>query len=146
MATVKIPTDYRTTNPAYHMRELDEVCKRLADVDRQSRAEREEARANFAQACAENPKLVHDRVGWLLDGSYGYGAYYLAWQIATGSKRNNKPAQMCQLIAALEWYCTGADCRKVYKALAPETQAKLTAAIDTAISEALTEAAEGEAA
>lgn len=122
-------TDYSQTDPRYHMRELSNLSARLAEIEHAPLADRREAYTNFAETARDNPHVIPNRVGWLLNGSYGYGAYFRAWQIATASKRTNKAAQLCQLIAAVEWGCTAADCRKAYKALSADQQRALTDAI-----------------
>lgn len=132
-------TDYRQSDMHCHIRELSDLSARLTEIERAPLSDRREAYIQFAQTARDNPRIIADRVGWLLNGSYGYGAYWRAWQIATSSNRNNKPAQLCQLIAAVEWGCTAADCRKAYKALSPAQQVTLTDAIIAEMNEMIAE-------
>lgn len=93
----------RASNDAEHeRRERAEAQQRLAEVRRQPLSDRKEAQAKFLETMRVNPELIAERLGWLLDGSYGYGAMLLAKQVL-GSPRMNRSAALTQMVGAFEW-------------------------------------------
>lgn len=86
----------------YEMRELRTFATELRALDRAPLNERKEAAAEFYDAMAHDPHLVAERVGWLLDGNFGYGAYVQANRVAR-NPRMNRQAWLVQHVGALEW-------------------------------------------
>ena len=122
----------------YEHRELDDANRRLRDVERASLADRKEAAAQFFEAMRDSPELVAERLGWLLDGSYGYGEGVLAKRIL-GSPRMNRSAALTQMVAALEWSSPSAMTRASWKKLTKAQQAALEKAVQAAIRDAESE-------
>jgi len=71
-----------------------------------------------------DPKLIGERIDWLLDGSYGYAEYWKALQILE-SPRMNQVAALCVMIAILEWSTPQRLAIAAWKKLSPGQQATL---------------------
>jgi len=113
-------------------RELSEAHQRLSEVERAPLADRKEAAARFFEDMRDHPDLVAERVGWLLDGSYGAGEQMMARRIL-GSPRMNRSAALTQMTAALEWSSPSAMTRAAWKKLTKGQQAALEKAVQAAI-------------
>lgn len=116
------------THSTYHTNEINRTHSRIADLSAEPLHIRQERRAEFARDMADSPELVAERVEWLIDGNYGYGAYQLADQIR-GNKRMNRVAALSQLVGSVEWECSSLEARKAFLSLNPAQQAKINAAI-----------------
>jgi hypothetical protein len=90
------------TQAEYERNEALALVRQLDAIRRAPLRDRVEAREAWAQAL-KDPGLVAERVGWLLNGSYGYGACLRAKRIM--ESRGNKVAALAWLTAALEWNC-----------------------------------------
>lgn len=93
----------------YERRERAELRRRLDEVDKAPLNERKENLRDledmFSSKLArlrDGIETVAERVGWLLDGNYGYGSYLVANEIAA-NRRMNRVAALTQLTLALEW-------------------------------------------
>ena len=113
----------------YEAREWREFDSRMRDADKGTLSERKQACAEFVEAMATDPALVGERIGWLLDGNYGYGAMQAAKRVVAGGPRMNKAAQLVQMIGALEWMCPPRAAAQGWK--------KLTASQKTALDKAV---------
>lgn len=80
----------------------------------------------------DRPDVVAERVGWLLDGNYGYGQMMMAKQVL-GSPRMNRSAALTQMVAAYEWSSPSAMSRAAWKKLTKGQQAALEKAVQAAI-------------
>lgn len=120
----------------YDMNERIRFNKQLRDVESAPLAERQEARTAWAQALREDPKMIADRIGWLIDGSYGFGSYQAANDVIR-NKRMNRTAWLGQTIAALEWQCPSNFAREAWNKLTKAEQDNLTALIMAEIESAL---------
>ena len=78
--------------------------------------------------------LVAERIGWLLDGAYGFGAMSAAKRVL-GSRRANRVAWLVQTIGAVEWRCRPASVIAAWKKLSPAEKRALDAAVKRAIKE-----------
>ena len=121
----------------YERRELADAQRRLEEVERAPLAERKEAAAEFFEAMRDNPDIVAERVGWLLDGSYGYGPMMKAKQVL-GSPRMNRSAALTQMVAAYEWSSPSAMTRAAWKKLTKAQQDALERAVQEEIRSAET--------
>jgi hypothetical protein len=99
-------------------------------------AERKEAFADFA-SLLRDPSALAVRVGFLLDGNYGYGSYVIAKEVVA-NKRLNRAAILSQMVAALECFCPGNYARKAYLALNADEKA----AVDSVFADAIANAQE----
>lgn len=127
---MSIPSQYE-----YEQREIREAHRQRDEVNKAPLAERKEAAASFYEAMAERPKLVGERVSWLLDGNYGYGPMLLAKNILR-HKRMNRVAALTQMIGVYEWHSPEVMTRQVWKRLTPGEKAELARAVEHAIEEA----------
>lgn len=119
----------------YERRERQEAQRRLTEIERAPLADRKEAAAEFLAAMRDDPELVGERVGWLLDGSFGYGAQSMAKQIL-GSPRMNRSAALTHLTAAFEWSTPSAMAMAAWKKLTKGQQSALEKAVQAAIKSA----------
>lgn len=113
----------------YERREAQEYARQMREVEQGSLAERRESCANWSRAMAEDPHIVAERCGWLLDGNYGYGAMKAAQRVMVSHKGANKVATLSQMIAALEWQCPPRMAVAAWKKLSPAQKTRLQAAI-----------------
>jgi len=119
----------------YERRERSEAQQRLTEIRRQPLSDRKEAAAAFLTAMRGNPALVAERIGWLIDGSYGYGAMLLAKQVI-GSPRMNRSAALTQMIGAFEWMAPEEMVRAAWKKLTAGEKVALERAVQGAIARA----------
>jgi len=127
----------------YEQREIRAAQAQRAAVQRAPLRDRKEAQLAFFEAMRDDPALVAERLGWLLDGNYGYGAMMLA-QTVLRQPRMNRQAALTQMIGVYEWQCPEDMTRAAWKRLSPGEAAALGREVRVAISdaeEALDEAA-----
>lgn len=121
--------------------EMDEVgraVQKMQEVARAPLSDRKEARTAFGEAMATDPALVAERVGWLIDGNYGFGEMIKAKQVIA-SPRMNRRAALTQMVGVYEWQCPGDFAVDAWKKLSGSQKSALDAALDVVI-----EAAEAE--
>ena len=118
------------TKHEYEQREAREFQRQLRDAERNP-SRRADA-ADFREQLAADPALVAERIGWLLNGSYGYGAMVAAKGVLS-RKRMNRVAWLVQTVGALEWRCPRAASVKAWKSLSPSEKRKLAVAVKRAI-------------
>ena len=119
----------------YERRERSEAQQKLREVEKAPLADRKEAAAEFLVAMRDHPGLVAERIGWLLDGNYGYGPMKMAKQVLE-STRMNRRAALTHLIGAFEWSTPSAMAISGWKKLTEKQQAALDKAVDAAIRDA----------
>lgn len=120
------------TQEEYEQREARELQRQLRETDRNpSRCADCE---HFREQLAFDPERIAERIGWLLDGSYGYGAMQAAQRVLA-KRRGNRVAWLVQTIGALEWRCPVARVVAAWKKLTPVEKR----ALDTAVSRAIKE-------
>ena len=122
----------------YERRELADAHKKLAEMRRAPLSDRKEAQAEFLKAMREDPELVAERIGWLLNGSYGYGSMLMAKQVL-GSPRMNRSAALTQMVGAFEWMAPEDMVRAAWKKLSAGEKAALESAVQGAIASAQSE-------
>jgi len=115
------------TQAEYEHREAVEFHRQLKDAEKGTLSERRHAAMQFAEHLAHDPALVAERIGWLVDGNYGYGAYKAAERVLAG--RGNKEAWLVQTIGALEWQVPPRMTVQIWKKLSPAQREKLHKAI-----------------
>lgn len=120
---------------AYELNEVTRFIKQINEIERAPLAERKEGASDYHAAMRNEPAQVATLIGYLLDGSYGQGAYLKAWECI--HSRMNKPAYLSQVIAALEYRCPADMARKMWHALTPEEKTALDHAIQTTLKTAL---------
>jgi hypothetical protein len=128
----RLAVDARTSQQEYERRERSEAQQRLAEIRRQPLSDRKEAQGKFLEAMRDDPELVAERLGWLLGGSYGYGAMLMAKQVLK-SPRMNRAAALTQMIGAFEWMTPEDMVRAAWKKLSAGEKAALETAVQGAI-------------
>jgi hypothetical protein len=126
---MSIPSQYE-----YEMREFHEFQRQMREAE--TNPSRKADCAHFAQQMAADPGLIAERIGWLIDGSYGYGAMQKAKQVLGMSARANKAAQLTHMIGALEWRCPPRMTIVAWKKLTPAQKKALDRAVKKEIASA----------
>lgn len=121
---------------AYEHQELAEAHKRLGEIQRAPLADRREAQSRFLEVMRGAPEVVAERIGWLVDGNYGYGPMTLAKRVLA-SPRMNRPAALTHMIGAFEWQSPEIMSRGAWKRLTPGEKTRLESAVQGAITSAL---------
>ena len=116
----------------YERRERDEAARHEREIDRAPLSERKENQQNFFEAMRDDPALVAERVSWLLDGNYGYGAMTLAKQVLA-SPRTNRRAALVQSVAVFEGMCPRRMAVDAWKKLSSSQKSLLDQAVDVVI-------------
>lgn len=140
----KPATDAEAQRRKYEQYEARLFRQQLQNVETAPLIERRAARRAWGEALTEYPELVAERIGWLLNGSYGYGAHIAALQ-TVNSPRMNVQAWLGQTIAALEWHCPSLFAHQVWKKLPPAQQGHLAGLIQQEIDECVAEQEESDA-
>ena len=122
----------------YERRERQEAQQQLAEIRRQPLSERKEAQESFLEAMRDDPEIVAERIGWLLNGSYGLGSKMLAQQVLR-SPRMNRSAALTQMVGGFEWRVPEDMVRTAWKKLSAGEKASLERAVQAAIKRAETE-------
>ena len=123
------------TQAQYETNELAMVRRDEEGINAAPLLERKENQERFLDAMTIDPALVAERIGWLIDGSYGYGPMLLAKRIMA-SPRMNRVAGLSQLVCVFEWRCPRAMGIAAWKKLTKSQKADLETAIETVIAEA----------
>lgn len=134
-------TDY--SRAAYERDEARRFRAQLDQVEKAPLSERKEGRDQWAGAL-RTPEIVAERIGWLLNGSYGRGSYCAAL-VVIGNPRMNVKAWLGATIAAIEWRCPGAYARAAWKTLTPDQQTTLADLIQAEIDYKVAEMEENDA-
>jgi hypothetical protein len=119
----------------YEQREIREAHAQQRAVSKAPLAERKEAQHEFFEAMRDRPRIVGERIGWLLDGNYGYGSMLLAKKILH-SPRMNRIAALTQMVGVFEWQCPEDMTRAAWKRLSPGEKHELARAVEHAIESA----------
>jgi hypothetical protein len=98
-----------------------ETVKRVEAAPLQDRID---ARNDYMKDMRDNPEIVGERIGWLLDGNYGKEEMERGIKIVD-SPRMNRIAALSSMIAVLEWSCTPVGAIAAWKKLTPEEQSKV---------------------
>lgn len=117
----------------YEMNEAREYHRQIAEAEKAPLHERKEACAEFSDAMANDPVTVGVRIGWLLDGNYGYGSMKAAERVMAQSARANKKATLVHMIGAIEWKCPTRMTTAAWKKLSSAQKAKLDREVQESI-------------
>jgi len=85
-----------------------------------------------------DPRLMQERIEWLIIGNYGKGPQLMAEEVLK-SPRTNKYAGLTMLIGVHEWRVPRVMTAAIWKKLSPSEKKALDAAIDRAIASAQSE-------
>lgn len=112
--------------------------KQIREVEHASLEDRQAARAEWLDVLQNDADTLIERIEWLLDGNYGFGACEVAREVLP-NKRMNRPAWLGQCIAAVEWKCPNNFARWAWNQLPENRQVALTALIESVIDQYLAE-------
>ena len=114
----------------YIEREMKIMSKDAAKIEALPMVERRESYQIFSADMAAFPQIIAERIGWLLNGSYGFGQMILA-QRALDSR--NPKAHLFRLIAIFEWRTGKSYAAKAWRMASEATKEALNKAIDAEI-------------
>ena len=115
------------TQQEYEARERRLLTAKLAECVNAPLADRKAAQAEWRKALVEAPDLIAERVGWLIEGCYGFGAYLRAQESL--KSRGNRVAQLALLLAPLDFQCPQGMARGAFLTLTEEQRERVTALI-----------------
>ena len=118
----------------YENRSLQEAYRSEQEVEKAPLSDRKEAQKEFGEAL-KDPALIGERIGWLIEGNYGYGEMLNAKRIIA-SPRMNREAALVHLVAVFEWRCPGRMSIEAWKRLTVAEKKMLSKAVQIVISEA----------
>jgi hypothetical protein len=116
----------------YERKAAREAYSRRVEIEGAPLSERKEAQAEFFKVMKGDPALVAERLGWLIDGNYGYGEMQQAKQVVA-SPRMNRRASLTQLVGLYEWQVPAVMVNASWKKLTGSEKAALDAAVDVVI-------------
>jgi hypothetical protein len=116
----------------------NEFRLQLMEVEMLPLAERKANAMEWFKDLSDNYKMVAERVGWLLNGSYGKGSHDSACRVLA-SPRMNQVAWCAITIANLEWRCPAEMAIASWKKLPVETRYQVNEAIRREIADAKAE-------
>ena len=116
----------------YERQSRDEAFRREIEIERAPLSDRKVNARKFFELMRYDPALVAERVGWIIDGSYGYGEMMKAKQIVANPRMNRVAALNC-LIALYEWQCPRRLCVEAWKKLTTAQKNMLDKAIEVVI-------------
>lgn len=119
-------------NAEYERKATGEAHSRRMEIEGAPLSERKEAQGEFFEIMKRDPALVAERLGWLIDGNYGYGEMQLAKQVVV-SPRMNRRASLTQLVGLYEWQVPAVMVNASWKKLTGAEKAALDAAVDVVI-------------
>ena len=123
------------TQAQYEHNELAIAYRDEERINHEPLRDRKECQASFLEAMATDPAVIAERIGWLIDGNYGYGPMVLAKRIVA-SPRSNRVAGLSQLVCVYEWRCPRVMGVAAWKKLTKSQKHALESAIETVIAEA----------
>jgi len=119
----------------YEQREITLAHRQIDEVNHAPLADRKEAQMAFFEAMRDAPGVVGERVGWLLDGNYGYGSMMLAKRILE-RPRMNRVAALTQMVGVFEWQSPEVMTRAAWKRLTAGEKHALAQHVQGAIADA----------
>ena len=132
------------TQAEYEKREFALFQDQISRANSGTFHDRKTAAEHFKTALIFDPALVIERIGWLLDGNYGFGSYAKANENLL-RPRVDIHAWLITTIAALEWMSPLGMSKKIWNALNKRDHAQLVKSIDVLIKEHCQAQAEGHA-
>lgn len=123
------------TQAEYERDNVQRFQNRLREVEGQSASDRAEGRKDWFEAMTQYPEQIGTRMGWLINGEYGFGEREKARQIV-GNTRSNRHAALSQLFAALEYNTPHREAAAAWNAMTPDQQKKYFAMVSRVLAQA----------
>ena len=121
------------TNEQYEANAAARFRAEIAAVQTAPLSDRRHAATEWALALRD-PQLILERIGWLIDGSYGYGSYRAARDVIH-NPRMNRAAWLGTTIAALEWRTDRTMAAREFRNLPADVRQSLNAEIEAMCNE-----------
>lgn len=125
--------EYEMNEYRLYRKQVDEVEKNWKTA---SRADKAKDIERFVDGIKSG--TVAERIGWLINGSYGKGSYDQTWQVI-GRPRMNREAWLVQTIGALEYRLPATVVIAEWKKLTAAEKKKLDTAVKGEIKYAVKE-------
>jgi hypothetical protein len=122
------------TEREYAAREKRMFRAQIADTEKQPLRDRQEARSEFREVMAQHPDRVAERIAWILEGNYGFGAYTEAREVVV-NKRMNRAAWFVSMVGALDHSCPPEFTMGAWKTLTAAQKKNLDVAVMAVIEE-----------
>jgi hypothetical protein len=120
------------TQAEYEQREAELLAQKLRVLSEAPKNDRHERANAWLEAMRKDPKIVAQRVGWLIDGNYGYGSYMRVQDIWR-APRADKISALRNLVGALEWLCPLSTAMTMYEKLTKKERETLNYFISKAL-------------
>jgi hypothetical protein len=117
----------------YEQREAKELADSIRSNELAPLRYRLQARNDWRGDLIREPYTIAERVEWLLNGTYGFGAQQRAKRILLS--RGNHVAQLAQLVANMEWHCPANFAQGAFLSLTKDQQTKVNSLIAAVIAE-----------
>ena len=111
------------TQKEYEEREIRMYFKKLEEVEKSPKQDRIEGFKELFDNARLNPVIISERIGWILDGSYGFGPYKIAERIVKETKNPNY--HLFHILAHYEYLTSDYYASKVYRSLTQDQKDKL---------------------
>lgn len=108
---------------AYQAREKREYARQLRAANSGTIGEKQEATDHWIETIHKHPEIIAERVGWLFDGSYGYGSYRAAWALIDSGEPCTD--QVIAIVSALEWMVPEAYYLRAMKTVPADEMSRL---------------------
>lgn len=116
----------------YELNESLSLMATLQRVEKSPLADRNQGKDEYRTMMIAAPEIIKERIQWIIDGNYGYGAMKSAERSI--QSRGNKIAQLAILVAALEYGCPSRMAAEAFNSLSKDQQKAINAAISELIS------------
>ena len=105
--------------------ERDDFRRKLESLKKLPLAERKENRDNLVDALENQLKHFIDSAEWVLQGSYGFGAYVVAKEVIR-SKSMNRHSWLFTTVSALEYSVTAEMANRAWNSLDRDLQKRIS--------------------
>jgi len=117
----------------YTHQEVRRTHLQIARASHQPLADRQAARAAYADALASRVGDITRALDFIVNGDYGRGPQALAIEILQAGPRRNKAAALSALVAGLDFQCPALFARQAYLSLDEDQRDR----VDSAFAEAI---------
>jgi len=125
------------TQKEYEEREIKMYFRQLEGVEKSSKQDRIYGFKSMLETVKNDPAIIAERITWILNGSYGFGAYIMSKRILKETKNPNY--HLFHILAHLEYLTSDYYASKIYRSLSKQEQDNLNELVTQEIDEYITE-------
>lgn len=118
-------------------REMEQAWEKFNGLKKRPRGERLEHAALWEEHCRTDPKLIAERIGWVLRGQYGEGVGIIADHWVHKYKAPRAAKELFYWIACFEWSADQYYVKKIWGELTEEQKERIQKAIEGEIAKYL---------